>query len=67
MPRCNVEGFSSGSVVKNLLAKQETQKCGFNPWVRRRKWHPTPVILPRKSHGQRSRWAKVHGVTKRVR
>ena len=22
--------------------------------VRRRQWHPTPVLLPRKSHGQRS-------------
>ena len=31
---------------------------GFNPWVRkipwRRKWHPTPVLLPGKSHGQRN-------------
>ena len=30
----------------------------FNPWVRkilwRRKWHPTPVLLPGKSHGWRS-------------
>ena len=30
----------------------------FNPWVRktpwRRKWQPTPVFLPEKSHGQRS-------------
>ena len=23
-------------------------------WFRRRKWHPTPVLLPGKSHGQRS-------------
>ncbi|XP_055285728.1 phosphatidylinositol 4-phosphate 5-kinase type-1 gamma isoform X7 [Moschus berezovskii] len=30
------------------------------PW--RRKWHPTPVFLPGKSHGQRSLWAAVHGV-----
>ena len=22
--------------------------------IRRRQWHPTPVFLPRKSHGQRS-------------
>ena len=36
-------------------------QCGrpsFNPWVGkilwRRKWHPTPVLLPGKSHGQRS-------------
>ena len=31
---------------------------GFDPWVRkipwRRKWHPTPVLLPGKSHGLRS-------------
>ena len=30
----------------------------FNPWVGktpgRRKWQPTPVFLPRESHGQRS-------------
>ena len=36
-------------------------QCGrprFNPWVGkilwRRKWQPTPVLLPGKSHGQRS-------------
>ena len=37
------EGFPSGLVVKNLSAI---------PW--RRKWKPTPVFLPEKSHGQRS-------------
>ena len=30
----------------------------FDPWVRkipwRRQWHPTPVLLPGESHGQRS-------------
>ena len=33
-------------------------KCGFDPWVKKvswsRKWHPTPIFLPAKSHGQRS-------------
>jgi len=33
---------------------------GFDPWVGkipwRRKWQPTPVLLPGKSHGQRSPW-----------
>ena len=33
-------------------------RLGFNPWVRkilwRIKWQPTPVLLPRKSHGWRS-------------
>ena len=36
----------------------QCRRCGFDPWVGkipwRRKWHPTPVFLPRKSHGQRS-------------
>ena len=44
-----------------LSGKEPTCQCGrhgFNPWVRkipwRRKWQPTPVFLPTKSHGQRS-------------
>ena len=44
--------------VKNPPAVQETQDMVFDPWVRkmpwRRKWQPTPVFLPGKSHGQRS-------------
>ena len=36
----------------------QCNRCGFDPWVRkvpwRRKWQPTPVFLPGKSHGQRS-------------
>ena len=31
---------------------------------RRRQWHPTPVLLPGKSHGWRAWWAVVHGVAK---
>ena len=41
--------------------KESTCQCRryrFNPWVRkipwRGKWQPTPIFLPRKSHGQRS-------------
>ena len=34
------------------------ERPGFDPWVRkipwRRKWQPTPVLLPGKFHGQRS-------------
>ena len=30
----------------------------------RRLWHPTPVLLPGKSHGRRAWWAVVHGVAK---
>ena len=36
----------------------QCKRPGFNPWVGkipwRRKWQPTPVFLPGKSHGQRS-------------
>ena len=44
-----------------LSGKELAWHCrrrGFDPWVRkipwRRKWQPTPVFLPGKSHGQRS-------------
>ena len=46
------------------------RRCRFDPWVGkipwRRKWHPTPVFLPGKSHGQRnlvgySPWTKKPG------
>ena len=34
------------------------KRCKFDPWVRkipwRRAWWPTPVVLPREAHGQRS-------------
>ena len=32
--------------------------------LRRRQWHPTPVLLPGKSHGWRSLVGSVHGVAK---
>ena len=36
----------------------QCRRCGFSPWVRKitwtRKWQPTSVFLPGKSHGQRS-------------
>ena len=46
-------------MVKNLRAMQETcTRHGFDSLVRkipwRRKWQPTPVLLPGRSHGQRS-------------
>ena len=43
-----------------LSGKESTRQCRrheFNPWVgkipQRKKWQPTPVFLPGKSHGQR--------------
>ena len=50
-------GFPGGAVVKNPPADVGDTR-GFSPWVGkilwRRKWQPTPVFLPGKSHGQRS-------------
>ena len=47
------------SVVKNPLANQ-CRRFRFDHWIgkisRRRKWQPTPVFLPEKSHGQRRLW-----------
>ena len=44
--------------VKNPFAMQDDRRHVFGPWIRkipwRRKWQPTPVFLPEKSHGQRS-------------
>ena len=35
----------------------QCRRCTFNPWIWkipwRREWQPTPVFLPRESHGQR--------------
>ena len=49
-------GFPGGA-----SGKEPTCQCrrhGFNPWVGkihwRRKWQPTPVLLPGESHGERS-------------
>ena len=41
--------------LKHLPAMQETWVRSLGqevPW--RKKWQPTPVLLPRKSHGQRN-------------
>ena len=49
------KGFPDGSVMKNPLAMQGN---GFNPWFGKipwkRKWQPTTVFLPGKSHEHRS-------------
>ena len=37
---------------KKLRCSVDVQGVGKIPW--RRKWQPTPVLLPGKSHGQRS-------------
>ena len=46
-------------LVKNLPCYcRRHKRCRFDPWIRKipwgREWQPTPVFLPRESHGQRS-------------
>ena len=42
---------------EDFACQHKIHRCGLDPWVEkiswRRKWQPTPVFLPRKSHGQR--------------
>jgi len=52
-------GFRGGASGKELACQfRKYKRCGFNPCVREipwiRKWQPTPVFFPRKSHGQRN-------------
>ena len=66
------EGGSRGRRYMYTDGKVSVYQCrrpGFDPGVgkipRRRKWQPTPVLLPRKSHGRRSLvQATVPGVAK---
>ena len=56
--------YSTLSLLFASLVAQTTSSClqcrrpGFHPWVGkipwRRKWQPTPVFLPGKSHGRQS-------------
>ena len=44
-------------VAQTVMHLPTMRRPRFNPWIRtiswRRKWQPTPVFLPGKSHGQR--------------
>ena len=58
---CWTNNISHIGLLWWLRGKESTCQCkglGFDPWVRkipwRRKWQPTPVFLPGKSHRQRS-------------
>ena len=46
--------LSNLTLTKALLTFQLCLLQAANAESRRRQWHPTPVLLPRKSHGQGS-------------
>ena len=62
-------GFPGCSVVKSPSANTGDNR--LEPWVRkipwRRKWYPTPILLPGKSHSQRSLVGYSPGGHKRAR
>ena len=57
--------------VSSKEAACQFRRLWFNPWAGkipwRRKWPPTPVFLPGKSHGQRSLVGYIPWGHKRVR
>ena len=60
-------GFPGGASGKESICQLRRHKRGgFDPWVGKIPWRralqPTPVLLPGKSHGQRSLVAMVHRV-----
>ena len=48
--------LSTSLVAQRLRLCLQCRRCGFDPWVGtipwKRKWQPTPVFLPGKSHGR---------------
>ena len=57
--------FPGGASGKEPIGQcSRRQRRGSNPWVGklpwRRKWHPTPVLLPGESHGQRGLVGYIH-------
>ena len=46
------------SVKESVCQCRRHRRCGFDSWIERilwrRKWQPTPIFLPGKSHGQKS-------------
>ena len=50
--------FGGDSGKEPACQSRRCRRHGFDPWARktpwRRKWQPTPLVLPGGSHGQRS-------------
>ena len=61
-----MRGFPGGSDSKKFACNVGDLGSipGFERSPEGRAWQPTPVFLSGEFHGQRARWATVHGVTK---
>ena len=66
-PRLTCSMNGSLYTILKLRENMKDYYCNFalpSPHKGRRQWHPTPVLLPGKSHGRRAWWAAVHGVAR---
>ena len=61
---CWLSGKESACQCRSLRRLGFDPQFGKIPW--KRKWQPTPVFLPGKSHGQRSLVGYSHGVAKEL-
>ena len=65
----SIRVFSNKSVLESGGQRLQCRRLGFNSFIRkipwRRKWQPTPVFLPGKSHGYRAWRAQSIGSQKR--
>ena len=59
---CCILFSRSKSLIAATFKERELHKCRNTG--QRRQWHPTPVLLPGKSHGRRGLVSVVHGVAK---
>ena len=46
--------MASGPITSWEIDGEQWKQCQTLFWGLQRQWHPTPVLLPGKSHGQRS-------------
>ena len=58
----NIGVHMSLSILVSSVCMPSSGIAGLYGSSRRRQWHPTPVLLPGKSHGWRSWKAAIHGV-----
>ena len=64
-PECHIVGIIQYVAFSEWLLSVSSVYLSFtHAFSRRRQWHPTPVLLPGKSHGWRRLEAAVHGVMK---
>ena len=68
-PTCSRPPPTHASARDSWTGHRQCRICRFNSWIRkmpwRKKWQPSPVFLPEKSHGHRSLAGyTVHAVAK---